>query len=276
MVWFVVALIVVATGVAMVAAVRVRDLRLERTVRVEITNRGNVSSRYQVRVEDPTEVLSGQFVLDGDPLPGLASFVDDPEDSEPVQAVRSEPVSPAVLTAEAPMKSVEQAQAAGSGLARMLSTLGSSLPRSVGGPLLQAANQLRQRQGSVRQVQWYSRMFGATKRRIGTRPELPKGEQPLRRAGSQVWSETPSVRPGYTLAVDMVLRSVGSHEHRVRPFRVVSRSVSGTEAPLVIEEGTVEIRGGFWARRFLPPAALLAAGAALLALVAGLASTGVL
>ena len=276
MVWFVVALIVVATGVAMVAAVRIRELRLERTVRVEITNRGNVSSRYQVRVQDPTEVLSGQFLLDGDPLPGLASFVDDPEDSEPAQAVGSVQATSTASPAELPLESVEQAQAAGSGLARMLSTLGSSLPRSVGGPLLQAANQLRQRQGRVRQVQWYSRMLGATKRRIGNRPDLPKGEQPLRRAGSQVWSETPSVRPGFTLAVDMVLRSVGSHEHGVRPFRVVSRSVSGTEASLVIEEGSVEIRGGFWARRFLPHAALIAAGAALLALVAGLASTGVL
>jgi hypothetical protein len=119
-------------------------------------------------------------------------------------------------------------------------------------------------------------MLGGSKRRIGSQPQQPGAAPPLRRASSQIWSETPSVRPGYTLAVDLVLRSVGSHEHQVRPFRVVSRSRDGTKAPLVIEEGNVEIRGGFWARRVLPLAILITAGAALLVLVAGLASTGIL
>lgn len=279
MVWFVVAVIIILTAVAMVVAARLRDRRLERTVRVEITNRGNVKSSYQLRVEDPDEVLSSRFMLDGDPLPGLASFVDDPEDpedQEPAQAVPSAGGGPKVPQKPDPMKTAAKAQEAGSGLARVLATLGSSLPRSIGAPLLKAAGQLRQGQGRVRRVQWYSGMGASLRRRVGAVPREPVGMQSLRRASSQAWSETPSVRPGYTLAVDLVLRSAGSHEHQVRPFQVVSRSVSGPDAPLVIKDGDIEIRGGFWARRFLPRVVLLVVAAALLALTAGLATAGIL
>jgi hypothetical protein len=276
MVWIVVAVIIILTAVAMVVAARIRDRQLERTVRVEITNRGNVKSSYQLRVEDPDEVLSSQFMLDGDPLPGLASFIDDPEDQEPARTVPSAGGGPEAPQALDTMKTAARAQTAGSGLARVLATLGSSLPRSVGGPLLKAANQLRQGQSRVRRVQWYSGKAASVRRRMGAGPRQPLGMQSLRRASSQTWSETPSVRPGYTLAVDLVLRSAGSHEHQVRPFQVVSRSVSGPDAPLVIKEGDIEIRGGFWARRFLPRAVLLVVAAALLALAAGLATAGIL
>lgn len=276
MVWIVVAVIIILTAVAMVVAARIRDRQLERTVRVEITNRGNVKSSYQLRVEDPDEVLRSQFMLDGDPLPGLASFIDDAEEEEPAQAVPSSSGRPKVPQASDAMTTVAGAQKAGSGLARVLATLGSSLPRSVGGPLLKAASQLRQGQSRVRRVQSYTGKAASVRRRMGAVPRQPSGKQSLRRAGSQAWSETPSVRPGYTLALDLVLRSVGSHEHQVRPFQVISRPVSGPDVPMVIEEGDIEIRGGFWARRFLPQAVLLVVAAALLALAAGLATAGIL
>jgi hypothetical protein len=276
MVWFVVAVIIVLTAVAMVVAARIRDRRLERTVRVEITNRGNVKSTYQLRVDDPDDVLSSRFLMDGDPLPGLASFVDDPEDQEPAQAVPSIGKGPEAPQKSEAMKTAAAAQEAGSGLARVLASLGSALPRSIGGPLLKASSQLRQGQSRVRRVQWYSGMGASLRRRMGAVPREPVGMQSLRRASSQAWSETPSVSPGYTLAVDLVLRSAGSHERQVRPFQVISRSVSGPDAPLVIKEGEIEIQGGFWARHFLPRALLLVVAGALLALTAGLASAGIL
>jgi hypothetical protein len=278
MVWFVVAMIIICTAMAMIVAALIRDRRLERIVRVEITNQGNVSSRYQLRAQDPEGVLSATFMKDGDPLPGLDFFVDDPEDQEPEQEqeVPTEAEKPQKSPASAATDTVAEAQQASGALARMLSSLGSILPRSIGSPLLSAASQLQQKRGQVRRVQSYSKKGSSLGRKLGTRPSEPQEKQPLRPAGPQAWSETPSVQPGYTLALDLVLRSVGSHEHSARPFRVISRSVTGAEAPLITEEGTVEIKGGFWARRYLPHVVLLVVGAALLALAAWLASAGVL
>jgi len=268
---------VVAAAVAVVVVGRVRKARLQARVRLELNNVGNVQSRYDLRAEDPQGVLRFQFILDGDRLP-VHGQVTAPK----APAGRQAP--PAPKTAGVRQKADAVIQTGGA-LSSLLSMVGSLLPRSVGVPLQQKASQIRRVQGQAsyaqrvpEQVAWLK--SSAVKVAPGaTAPKAaapgPAAEPPA--SGPEfAWAQTPSVQPGESLAIELLVRSALPARNQAYTCQVISRSADQAAAPLVAKESAVQIRGGFWARRFLPYVLVGAATVTLLIVIYWLASAGVL
>lgn len=265
----VVVLVVVAAVVAMVVVARLQRLSQRKQLRVEITNRGNVRSRYELRAEDPQQVLGFEFALDDDPLP--PSHLDE---VAPAPAAGKPPKSDSwILPPESDKLSgsADAAMKTSGDAANALGSLGMLLPQAVRTPLLQAASSLRRGQSAATQAQRLSKRAGKVKK-PGARGKAPPGA----RAGVQVWVQTPYVKPGAGLAVDLLVSLVQAAASADHTFQVISRSVEDQAAPDVIAEGHVRIARPSWFRRWLPYALILVVTAGILAFAVWLASTGVL
>jgi hypothetical protein len=297
----VIAVIVAASAALGVVAVYRRQ-RIARRVRMELTNLGNVESRYQVRAEDPENSLEFQFTLHG-------SRLLPPRVTEPVQTAT--PATPArQASAQSPyqeprgvLAAADGAMGAGGAIAGFLGTVGLLLPRSIGAPLLRISGQLRGKQIAVararsaptqvaRVTRYAPRPLarlrklvpaGLARRRKPAAAAAPDREPapaagfaPSVAAAAAGWLETPPVLPGDTMGIDLLIRSDISHLRQTRSYRVLSRSGDLEDAPLVAEQGSVHFLGNFWTRRFAPYLAILITAALLLLLVFWLASTGVL
>lgn len=277
--------VAVVTAVAILVVARVQKARLQKKVRLEITNAGNVKSRYNLRAEEPQGALRFRFILDGDSLPVHTAAA----------AGRSTAGQPAVArtAARGRDKAGSQGKAGGArqkadgvmqtsnALAGLLNLVGSLLPRSMGIPLQQKASQMRRVQSRAsyaqqlpNQMAWFkssaSRMVpGAAQaqERPASRDEAPAGIPGDDADAGFTWSQTPYVQPGKALAVDLVIRSVLATGNQTYTYEIVSRSADQTAAPPVTAEDEVRIRGGFWARRFLPYVLVVLAAVALLILI---------
>ena len=170
-------------------------------------------------------------------------------------------------------------------LAGRLTALGTTLPRPLGAPLMRAASLLQQGQIRASRAQQAPRRaasFGAkvaarAEPRAGAAADRTGSAEPLgsahhtgsaQRSVAHVWAETPSLAPGDALTLDLRIRSTSIGRDQEYTFQVVSRSVEGKDSPPVAAESSVQIRGGFWARRFLPQVLILAVAiVAILAIV---------
>jgi len=269
--WFVVVAVALVASVAMVLVARWQRKSLQRKLCLEISNQGNVPSRYELRADDPYGALKFQFALRGDRLPQqqvaeTASVSEDPKIDKTV---------PSGLPASAGR--VRQTAGLANVIAGALSTVGLLLPRSVGAPLLQAAGQLRRGQSTVKRAEQLPGRMGRLTSSVSSSHSPPK-----RRASSLphtvlcTWVRTPLVEPGETLAVDLLIRPVRSRPDQFYPFTVFSRSAEQEKAPLAIKEGDVQIAGASWARRYSPFLIILATAVVVLTFVFWLASVGIL
>jgi hypothetical protein len=86
--------------------------------------------------------------------------------------------------------------------------------------------------------------------------------------------ETPYVRPGETLILDLWIRAARPATIRNHPYTIRSRSVEPENAPWLAEEDRVQILAASTLSRYLPYVIVFAVTAALLALDIWLASTG--
>jgi hypothetical protein len=300
--------VLVVTGVALGAVAVYRQRHVGRRVRVELTNLGNVESRYQVRAEDPEDSLEFEFSLNGRRLdPAMAPEAVPAAETQPA----AHPKPAATPPGQSPYKkpsgvfaAAEGAVGAGGAIAGFLGTIGLLLPRSIGAPLLRMSSQLRGRQSSVARVRAAPMQVGRVARYVprplarlrklrpagrssgqapaaGTAPG--SGQAPVassaRTAVAAVipgWLETPAVLPGDTMSVELLVRATLSDPHQKRSYRVLSRAAGIDDAAPVVEQGSVLFRGGFWTRRFAPYLAILVTAALLLLLAFWLASAGVL
>jgi hypothetical protein len=296
---FIVVVTVVAAVVAAVLVARLRKKRLQKRFRLEVANQGNVRSRYQLRAEDPEKALSFRFVVGGNSLPQL----DLPDSAAKVThagipaSAEALPAGPPPSTKDVPAKGggarkkADKALTAAGAIAELLSTIGMILPSSMGAPLFQKASQLRQGQIRARRVeQLPDRMTwlkpGAAKQAQAqdvAAPSPAAAQQPVVSSAGRViqadglrWVQTPFIQPGETLAVDLLIKAMTSGKSQHRLFQVFSSSVEQENAPLVVEEGSVQIGGGFWTRRVLPYLLIAAAAITILLLAFWLANIGVL
>jgi hypothetical protein len=69
---------------------------------------------------------------------------------------------------------------------------------------------------------------------------------------SRIWSQTPMVEPGQTLAVTLTLRPVKSRQTQQYFFRVISQAVDAEGVAPIIEQGNVQLKGLSILRRLLP------------------------
>ena len=276
--------LVIVIGVAISAMVVVAWLRkrhLQRTVRLELVNEGNMRSRYQLRAADPDNNLSFGFSLGGDLLPEEAVFdekVGGGAAELPVPA--RAPVEPDLGSgsrgaAGGVVQKADQAMTGAGSLAGRLTALGTTLPRPLGAPLMRAASQLQQGQIRASRAQRAPRRaasFGAkvaarAEPRAGAAADRTRSAEPLgsaypagsaHRSVAHVWAQTPSLAPGDALTLDLRIRSASTNRDQQYIFQVVSRSVEGKDSPTVVAESSIQIRGGFWACRFLPQVLIVA------------------
>jgi hypothetical protein len=281
--WVFAIAIVVAAAAALWAVARVRKSRLQKRVRLEITNEGNVQSRYDLRAEDSQGALYFEFILDGDSLPVYGSVAAG-KSAEAGESGRSAPPSPAAKAGGIQQRAGRAIQMSNA-VAGFLSAAGAMLPRSVGTPLQQKASEIRRVEARASYVQQAPNRMAWLKSpasKIAPSPvpgrPSPVEQQPgpIAQGDGLVWAQTPSVQPGEILALDLLIRSILPARGQQYEYRAVSRSAEQASAPPVIKEGVVEIRGGFWARRYLPSLIVLAMATALLLLVFWLASTSLL
>jgi hypothetical protein len=270
----VVVVIAAAAAVAWIARTQANSRR--KKLRLEVTNLGNVRSRYELEAEDPAGDLEFEFALDGDPLPRREVSGGGPRpDSGAPQvsaAAAHRPASPAGPGAV--QQKVGKATGLGGSIAQTLGTVGAFLPASLRAPLDRMSGRIRGGQVKVQRAQQVSGRVttaksAVTSRTVGRRQVSPQVET-VQYGGP----ETPFVRPGESLALELVVRAARPGRVRHYPFSVSSRSVEQDGAPWVQEEGSVHIRAATGLRRFLPYVIVLAVTAVLLVLVVWLASTG--
>lgn len=274
--------IILAAAVTMAIVHRMRTVRLQKRVRLDITNAGNVRSRYHLRAEGPEGALQFQFTLQGDSLPvyGAPSPV---RAGEPAERKASRK-APAVGAARGAMDRAGKVLQVGAAVAGVMSMVGSLLPRSIGGPLQEKASQIRHVQARASYAQQTPERIAfqassvahtVTGKSGSTRPGRVIHPEEAAREGSPAaqgaaaaermpgdgfsWAQTPYVEPGATLAVDLLVRSVQPAGSQAHTFQVVSRAADAEADPgspraarPVSAEGSVQMRGGFWARRVLP------------------------
>lgn len=286
--WLIIVIVVTSTALAMVIVFRIQQTRLQHSFRLEIVNQGNARSRYQLRAED-SPGLQFRFMLGGDDLPKEALAEPGAIAVAGVAARDSSPLPPAAAD-EGPRQKgrsagqrIDQASRLASLGADVLLTLGSLLPQSIGGPLLRRAGQLQMGRVRMAQATRVSNQvvgLGSSGRPTGhgsssspARAAGRAGDRTPTRSGP-AYSETPYVRPGETLAIDLVVKTTFADRPRQASFRILSRSVEQEEAPFVVENGLVRIGGGIWGHRYLPYLAVLATGVVGLILALWLSANG--
>jgi hypothetical protein len=323
----VIVVILAAIAVAVVAALRKRGLR--KRLRLELVNLGNVSSRYELKAEEPTGNLGFEFTLDGDGLlesgvqgigqvEGAAATprqTTTPAPSDPGQPQKEKAQDPGEAkekAGQAAAQAQEKAKLAltlGGAIADILGTLGMILPRSLGSPMLQAASRLRRGQSTATRVQQAPGRVGGQVKKVksaskaaqqvsanppvqsGTpqpsqqMPVTPAGEPqtlPASRALAAVptaepgWIQTPSVQPGETLAVRLLVTGPRLSQTQYYQFEVSSRSVEQAGSPVVSQTDAFRIRGIPWFLRVLPYLAIIAAAAAAIVYAVWVLNPGVL
>ncbi len=248
--WLSVILILALTVLAVLWAMRARRRRLEKRLRLEISNQGNTESRYQLQAEDLTGGLRFHFLQDGSRLPELV--VAGPTSAPVVHfaaATEAQPVEPA-----GPSR-VERAMGFSGALASLLVSIGSILPGSLGRSLSQSGSQLSRSQSQASRIQQVSNQaaaFTQTGGQPGPRSVAVAAPQPEPTRAVNAWAETPLVQPGGTLLIDLEILSDWAPADVSRPFLLKSRSTSSESALLVAEDYAVQVKGGFWSHRAYP------------------------
>jgi len=267
--------VIVGAAVAMAVVGRVQRTRLQARIRLTLTNVGNIKSRYNLRAEEGQGILQFRFLLDGDRLP---------THGDAVETLAPPPSRPAAHTSNAQHKTAAAVQT-GSAIAGFLSMIASLLPRSMGVPLQQKVSEMRRVQARASYVQRIPNQVAQVKTaasQVTSGAPAPKstGVEQQPNAGpagrGEAWAQTPYVPPGESLTVELLIRSKLAKGNQAYPYQVISHSADQENAPLLSEEGAVRIRGGFWARRFLPYALVGAIAITLLILIYWLAYTGAL
>lgn len=226
-----------------------RKKRLERRLRLEFANLGNVETSYRVRLEDPQGLLQVRFFHNRQRLP-LVSL------SRPAPAQAEAFAFASVGDAReisVPRKSPWQNISLVGSISGMLTSVGSMLPGQVGKPLLQAGSKLHR--GQMK----YNYGRSKTERTIGffskggqARQAAPPPAQETTLVVGDTWAVTPTVKPGEKLQIQVWLRSGWSAQDMIWPFRLFSCPAEESFTQPVVQEGQVQTRGGFFSHPFYP------------------------
>lgn len=283
-------ILAVALG-ALVILIRSRKTRYKKAFRLEISNQGNVSSRYELQAQDPTGTFEFAFALGGTSL----EFRSVPTATRIMEAAPEE----SILVAAEPARGADagpgrlagarevagKAAGAGGALAGILSTVATLLPGSAGSSARRAGSQLRRGQTQAGRA---DRLAGQASRITPKKaPALPgvaaaqKGaaapvspavggppaqEEMIRvprvdhgasvraeqRPVAPPWALTPFVEPGETLMVDFMVNPIKSYQSQYHPITLLSRSVEQKEAAVMGEDANIHMVRPSWLRRFFP------------------------
>ena len=203
-----------------------------------------------------------EFSQDGSQLPELM-IASGPGQPEPELEAQPRPaLTP--QTAQPEPGAVEKAATLSGGISGFLMTIAGFLPSRLRSPLIRASSQVYQGQVQGRRVQELSNTLRSPG---GTPQQQPSGKMTLQDKFSSIterWAETPVIKPGDTLVVDLVVKSIRSGGRTGWPFQLLSRSMEGENSPVVVQEGIVHLPGGFWTHRVYPNLLIIASAFILL------------
>lgn len=271
--WYSAALILILAIIGLGIAIYVRIRLLENKFRLEITNRGNMTSRYLLRLDNPDRSLAFRFNhVSGGRLP-VEEIMGLPG---PSQAERENaPSASSQAAAPVPHQGIE---AMGTKVQSAGYTVTEYAPTEVSSPVVEANSTLYQGQTALGTLQYYLRKLGLGDQSGSQTPAvtrekvMPSGER---------WAITDAVEPGKTMPVRLTVRkklargprqslqdALRGSEVLKWSFRLVSRAREDDQSPAVVSEGIAKIVRSFWTRPVHPE--LLIIGVAVL-LVLGMA-----
>lgn len=290
--WLWVISIIVIIALAVVIwwlLVRRQRWLVQRECRLEIANLGNVRSRYELQANDPADALRFTFVLGGSVLEAPSNKLSEkPLDKETRK--RQDEKKPSIEIG-ASLKKAKGAKnwmvGAGNTVANMLGTLGMMLPSSIGGPLRQAAGQIRRGRASVSRAERVSGQVSRLKQK-GTKARPPKAAEkappeatptPARPGSTEPspdlgWVRTPFVEPGETMSLKLLIDPRDISKTQSYTFTVNSHSLEQPGRQTIIEESEIEIEGLTSFQRYGPFLVVLTAAMTLLFIVSLLISGG--
>jgi hypothetical protein len=258
--------VVLAAAAAVIIIAKLQANSLRKRFRLQVANRGNVQSRYEMGGKDPDGALAFQFTLDGDPLP-QRQFAADADAPTGDPAPQAEPAQR--QEAGGVQTKIGQAVGVSGTIANALNSLGMMLPSSIRSPVVRLASQIQSGQMRAARAGRATDRASYFKRLASSRTE-PKAKGPVEPRSGTV--ETPFVRPAETVDLDLEVRALKPGEARLYPFSISSRAIEVEDAPWVVEEGTVQISAASGLSRYLPYVIVLVITAVLLILVVSMAS----
>jgi hypothetical protein len=300
MLTWIVAVVIIVAAVAMFVIARWQKKGLQKNLRLEIRNQGNVPSHYELEAEDPDGVLAFEFRSAGVRLSEGAGSV--PETRQVVRSVqKDQPPPPSASAGEPPstaqiQQKAKQAMGLSKTLADLLGSIGMILPRSIGSPLLQASTQLRRGQSRVEQAERLPRRVSGQAKRVKVVPRSTPGTASTSaqtgttsgaaaaqhatasdtQAPGQQWVQTPVVRPGESLKLDLLVKPIKARSDQLYSLSIRSRSLEQEDAAVITEEWAGQIKGVGGMRRFHPYLLIVALSILILLLAFWLASLGIL
>ena len=169
------------------------------------------------------------------------------------------------------MGAAKKALGFGSVIGDLLTSVGYLLPGSLGMSMTNLGYRLRGGEVVVSRVE--SSASGGSAAAAVSQPTTRTQTGAVTFAGGliRLWSQTPPIEPGQTLAVTLTLRPIKSKQTQQYFFRVISQAVDAEGVPSMIEQGNLEIKGLSIARRLLPFLVLVITLAVVLLLAALLA-----
>jgi VWFA-related protein len=181
-----------------------------------------------------------------------------------------------------------------SALADIFTTLGYLLPGSLGAPFRNIATQILRGQSVVTQTTRAPTMAARRAQQLQQQVGrvVPAGAAPARGATAQTgsyrpaaaapmatasrpaaivvqnpvqtWAQTPLVEPGDRVTVDLMVAPLKPYQSQAYNFSVTSKPIESEQAPLLTEQGQVQIKGISWFGRLIP---ILITAAALIAIL---------
>ena len=278
MVWLTVVLIIIITICAMVLVASIRRRRLIRKIVLEITNQGNMDSRFHLRAEAAGGGLTFKFMQNSQPLSEI--YIGGGAPVNPGgQAAASQPARSTNRGSDKVGIWISLAAA----LSSVLTGLGYLLPASMGKPLISLGSSIYQGQSQASRAQMVSQQAASLRENASSAVsgDTSQGQVDYNStytvaAPGVAWAETAPIPPGEKGLVDLIIQSVWISSDQARAFLLKSKSAEVENQALTVEDGLVNIRGGFWSRTVLPQLLILILAGILLFLVYWLYSRGML
>ncbi len=238
--------------------------------RVEITNQGNIRSRYELQVNeggtvsaDAPRLLKFDFKLNGAHLYTKAESDILPQSTHSPQAQGQPQVSTSSTQREGTFhKNVDRISRVSYLIGDMLSTVGYLLPHSIGGPISRMSMRVRTGGYTARRVEYISERVNTLRDEKAqpsggsTSSSQAQASSPASATHTQVitglWTQMPFVHPGKTLTIDMFVTPKNPYKDRLVPYKLISRSTEQTDAPVLVTEDTIHITGFGPLKRYGP------------------------
>ncbi len=270
----VLAVIVVVAVILILSLTRMQQRKLVKTFNVDVANRGNARSRYELWADDASHELAFEFMLNGARLGQAQSATTGAPVGQNLLSGKAGAKQPPVRAGQNLKASAQNAGEKVSGfnetVGGILDTLGHILPGGAGSGLLSLSYRMRSGQAAVDRTQ---RVSAQAKAMVAGRQAAspmggdsdyggPSDSNPM--AASDNATGTPStsaaithpqtafVEPGKQLQLSLVIRPVARLKVERVAFNVYSKSLEAQDTEAIAQEGAALFKGMTGIMFYLP------------------------